>query len=249
MSSSQAPSSLPAATTTSSTCTTSPPHPSSVPYTNTLPLSLPSPSTPLPISPSPANSSLAQVQVRIEVSVLNFLKILNASNPAISDLPLRKYSNSRVNHGLLTELSRAFLSNSISTRSLMRPNSAKAFVRVWKVMEMCYQILLQEKRLTQRELFYKLLYDSPQLFPSQTHVNRTIQDLVALLQCSRYRSSSIKFWIFSLSKENDSTCNSRCRSKVGEIKVKDCRHLTLWPWTAILACIENVVRLSKAKAI
>ncbi|XP_017407238.1 meiotic recombination protein SPO11-2 isoform X1 [Vigna angularis] len=130
----------------------------------------------------------AQVRARIEVSVLNFLKILNASNPAISDLPLiqRKYSNSRVNHGLLTELSRVFLSNSISTRSLMRPNAAKAFVRVWKVMEMCYQILLQEKRVTQRELFYKLLCDSPHLFPSQTHVNRTIQDLVALLRCSRY---------------------------------------------------------------
>lgn len=131
---------------------------------------------------------LAQVRARIEVSVLNFLKILNASSPAISDLPLiqRKYSNSRVNHGLLTELSRVFLSNSVSTRSLMRPNAAKAFVRVWKVMEMCYQILLQEKRVTQRELFYKLLCDSPHLFPSQTHVNRTIQDLVALLRCSRF---------------------------------------------------------------
>jgi len=46
---------------------------------------------------------------------------------------------------------------------------------VWKVMEMCYQILLQETRVTQRELFYKLLCDSPHLFPSQTHVNRTIQ--------------------------------------------------------------------------
>ncbi|XP_027362146.1 meiotic recombination protein SPO11-2 isoform X1 [Abrus precatorius] len=130
----------------------------------------------------------AQVRARIEVSVLSFLKILNASNPAISDLPLiqRKLSNSRVNHGLLTELSCVFLSHSISTRSLMRRNATKAFVRVWKVMEMCYQILLQEKRVTQRELYYKLLCDSPQLFPSQTHVNRTIQDLVALLRCSRY---------------------------------------------------------------
>ncbi|KAL9328729.1 hypothetical protein ACSQ67_003732 [Phaseolus vulgaris] len=130
----------------------------------------------------------AQVRARIEVSVLNFLKILNASNPAISNLPLiqRKYSNSRVIHGLLTELSRVFLSNSISTRSLMRPIAAKAFVRVWKAMEICYQILLQEKRVTQRELFYKLLCLSPDLFPSQTHVNRTIQDLVALLRCSRF---------------------------------------------------------------
>ncbi|KAI5439997.1 hypothetical protein KIW84_025383 [Lathyrus oleraceus] len=137
-----------------------------------------------------------QVRARIEVSVLSFLKILNASNPAISDLPLiqRKLSNSRMNHGLLTELSYVFLSNSVSIRSLMRPNAGKAFVRVWKVMEMCYQILLKEKRVTQRELFYKLLCDSPHLFPSQKDVNRTIQgllicakiDLVALLRCSRY---------------------------------------------------------------
>lgn len=68
----------------------------------------------------------------------------------------------------------------------MKPNAAKAFVRVWKVMEMCYQILLQEKRVTQRELYYKLLCDSPHLFPSQTYVNRTIQDVVALLRCSRF---------------------------------------------------------------
>jgi len=32
-----------------------------------------------------------QVRARIEVSVLNFLKILNASNPAISDLPLVQF--------------------------------------------------------------------------------------------------------------------------------------------------------------
>ncbi|KAL1330680.1 hypothetical protein HN51_047939 [Arachis hypogaea] len=130
----------------------------------------------------------AQVRARIEVSVLNFLKNLNASNPAISDLPLiqRKFCNSRVNHSLMTDLSCVFLSHSVSSRSLMRPNAAKAFVRVWKVMELCYQILLQEKRVTQRELYYKLLCDSPHLFPSQIDVNRTIQDVVALLRCSRY---------------------------------------------------------------
>ncbi|THG10983.1 hypothetical protein TEA_024346 [Camellia sinensis var. sinensis] len=43
-----------------------------------------------------------------------------------------------------------------------------------------------EKRLTQRELFYKLLCDSPDYFTSQLQVNRTIQDVVALLRCSRY---------------------------------------------------------------
>ncbi|XP_030947180.1 meiotic recombination protein SPO11-2 isoform X3 [Quercus robur] len=47
-------------------------------------------------------------------------------------------------------------------------------------------ILVQEKRVTQRELFYKLLCDSPDYFTSQLQVNRTIQDVVALLRCSRF---------------------------------------------------------------
>ncbi|XP_027183324.1 meiotic recombination protein SPO11-2 [Coffea eugenioides] len=129
-----------------------------------------------------------EVRARIEVAVLNFIKVLNAPTPEISDLPLisRKSSNSRVSRGLLTDVSWIFLSQSFCKRSLMRENTAKSFVRVWMVMKMCYQILLQEKRVTQRELFYKLLCDSPDYFPSQLQVNGTIQDLVALLRCSRF---------------------------------------------------------------
>ncbi|KAL5747560.1 hypothetical protein ACOSP7_024567 [Xanthoceras sorbifolium] len=129
-----------------------------------------------------------EVRARIEVSVLNFLKTLTSPAPAISDFPLinRRSSNSRVSQGLLTDVSWIFLSHSFCTRSLMKANAAKAFVRVWKTMEMCFQILVQEKRVTQRELFYKLLCDSPEYFTSQLQVNRTIQDVVALLRCSRY---------------------------------------------------------------
>lgn len=68
----------------------------------------------------------------------------------------------------------------------MRENAAKAFVRVWKVMEICFQILTEEKRVTQRELFYKLLCHSPDYFSSQLQVNRSIQDVVSLLRCSRF---------------------------------------------------------------
>lgn len=67
----------------------------------------------------------------------------------------------------------------------MRENDAKAFVRVWKVMEMCYKILGEGKLVTQRELFYKLLSDSPKYFSCQRHVNQTIQDVVSLLRCTR----------------------------------------------------------------
>ncbi|XAR70250.1 DNA topoisomerase (ATP-hydrolyzing) [Bertholletia excelsa] len=126
-----------------------------------------------------------EARARIEVAVLNFLRILSSSTPAISDLSLisRRSSNSRVSRGLLTDISWIFLSYSFSKRSLTRANTAKAFIRVWKVMEMCYQVLVQQKRLTQRELFYKLLCDSPDYFTSQLQVNRTIQ---ALLRCSRH---------------------------------------------------------------
>ncbi|XP_065638401.1 meiotic recombination protein SPO11-2 [Quercus suber] len=113
-------------------------------------------------------------------------KHLNQTEIKFKLLINRKSSNRRVSQGLLTEVSWIFLSHSFCTRSLMRANAAKAFIRVWKVMEMCFQILVQEKRVTQRELFYKLLCDSPAYFTSQLQVNRTIQDVVALLRCSRF---------------------------------------------------------------
>ncbi|XP_011029358.1 PREDICTED: meiotic recombination protein SPO11-2 isoform X2 [Populus euphratica] len=128
----------------------------------------------------------SEVRARIEVAVLNFLKILTCTDPAISDLLLinRKSSNRRVSQGLLTDDDTwIFLSRSFCKRTLMRANAAKAFIRVWKVMEMCFKILSQEKRVTQRELFYKLLCVSPDCFSSPLQVNRTIQ---GLLRCSRY---------------------------------------------------------------
>ncbi|KAL5551991.1 hypothetical protein UlMin_002167 [Ulmus minor] len=130
----------------------------------------------------------SEVLPRIEVAVLNFLRILTSPAPAISDLSLvaRNSSNGRVSEGIFTEVSWIFLSRSSCTRSLMRANAAKAFVRVWKVMEMCYKILAEGKRVTQRELYYKLICDSPDYFSSQLEANRTIQDVVALLRCSRY---------------------------------------------------------------
>ncbi|PIN07896.1 Catalytic subunit of the meiotic double strand break transesterase [Handroanthus impetiginosus] len=130
----------------------------------------------------------SEVRARIEVAILNFLKNLNSTTPSVSDLQVisRKMSNSRVSRGLLTETSRIFLSHSFCTKSLMNENTTNSFIRVWKVMEMCYQILIQEKKVTQRELFYKLLCNSPQYFTSRSQVNRSIQDLVALLRCSRY---------------------------------------------------------------
>ncbi|KAF6157598.1 hypothetical protein GIB67_037171 [Kingdonia uniflora] len=130
----------------------------------------------------------SQVRARIEVAVLNFLKILSSPTPSITDLSLitRRSSNSQVSRGLLTDVSSIFLSYSYCTRSLSKANATKAFIRVWKVMEMCLQLLVQGKMVTQRELFYKLLCTSSDYFTSQLQVNRTIQDVVALLRCSRH---------------------------------------------------------------
>ncbi|KAJ3692591.1 hypothetical protein LUZ60_011686 [Juncus effusus] len=131
--------------------------------------------------------SPSQVCARMEVAVLNFLKALSSPNPAISSLPLisRRSENCGVRTGLLSDVASVFLSHSFFTRSLMRANDAKAFVRVWKVMQMCYAILKEGKLVTQRELFYKLLSDSPDYFSSQSQVNSTIQDLVTMLKCTR----------------------------------------------------------------
>ncbi|KAK8964190.1 Meiotic recombination protein SPO11-2 [Platanthera guangdongensis] len=129
----------------------------------------------------------SQVRARIEVTVLKFLKALFAPTPAISHLPLvcRKSSNSRLRSGLLSDVSSVFLLHSLCTRSFLRAGDAKPFIRVWKVMELCVQILSKGKLVTQRELFYKLLSDSPNYFSSQREVNRAVQDVVALLRCTR----------------------------------------------------------------
>ncbi|XP_062194844.1 meiotic recombination protein SPO11-2 isoform X1 [Phragmites australis] len=130
----------------------------------------------------------AEVRARIEVAVLNFLAALaSPSSPAISVLPLisRSSANCSLRSGLLSDVSSVYLSYAFCKRSLMRQNDAKAFVRVWKVMEMCYKILGEGKMVNQRELFYKLLSDSPKYFSCMRHVNRTIQDVVSLLRCTR----------------------------------------------------------------
>ncbi|RYR73159.1 hypothetical protein Ahy_A02g007489 isoform C [Arachis hypogaea] len=155
----------------------------------------------------------AQVRARIEVSVLNFLKNLNASNPAISDLPLiqRKFCNSRVNHSLMTDLSCVFLSHSVSSRSLMRPNAAKAFVRGDGVVlsdiasgKACHAegaILQASVRFATSVSFSdRCQQDNPRFYHSHfalsfrslgvLNANEIIDlhaiDVVALLRCSRY---------------------------------------------------------------
>ncbi|XP_078440653.1 sporulation 11-2 isoform X2 [Wolffia australiana] len=130
----------------------------------------------------------SEVRTRIEVSVLTFLSFLSAASPVVPYLSLvkRQRCNAGLRQGLLSDVSSLFLSTSFCRRSLMRAKETKAFVRVWKVMELCLQILEKGKCVTQRELFYRLLSDSPDFFASQSQVNKTIQEIVALLHCTRH---------------------------------------------------------------
>ncbi|XP_039124499.1 meiotic recombination protein SPO11-2 [Dioscorea cayenensis subsp. rotundata] len=131
--------------------------------------------------------SPSEVRARIEIAVLNFLKSISSPDPFIPDLPLicRDGKNAGIRRSLLTDVSSVYVSHSFITRSLRGPGDAKAFIRVWMVMELCFRILGDGKVVTQRELFYKLLSDWPDYFSSQSLVNATVQDVVALLRCSR----------------------------------------------------------------
>ncbi|CAA7393124.1 unnamed protein product [Spirodela intermedia] len=129
----------------------------------------------------------SEVRARMEVSVLNFLEFLTSPSPAVPHLSLikRRLDNTGLRQGLVNDVSSIFLSHSFCKRSLMRTKEAKAFIRVWKAMELCFQVLERGKQVTQRELFYRLLCESPDYFTSQAQVNMAVQDLVALLHCTR----------------------------------------------------------------
>ncbi|XP_031495683.1 meiotic recombination protein SPO11-2 [Nymphaea colorata] len=186
-----------------------------------------------------------EVLARMEVAILNFLKMLTAPTPAVSDLAVisRTSKNTRFRNGFLSEVSSIFLSHSFCTKSLSRVRDAQSFVRVWKVIELCYQIISKDKRVTQRELFYKLLCDSPDYFSSQSQVNRSIQDVVALLRCTRQSLGII--------------ASSR-GTVVGRLLIKgqnhddvDCSQLgpTGHPITGDLHLLENLMFQSDARYI
>ncbi|KAL5725543.1 hypothetical protein ACHQM5_008678 [Ranunculus cassubicifolius] len=130
-----------------------------------------------------------QVLARIEVSVLNFLKTLTSpTNPSLTNLPLinRTHQNTKLTRDFFTQNPNSlFLSHISSKSSLTRSNGSHSFIRIWKVMEICYQIVLKGKLVTQRELYYKLISTSPEYFNSQVQVNKTVQDVISLLKCSR----------------------------------------------------------------
>ncbi|KAJ7553112.1 hypothetical protein O6H91_06G084500 [Diphasiastrum complanatum] len=129
-----------------------------------------------------------EVRARIEVLAKHFLESLNSPNPSISILSLvcRTTESTQFQEGFSTG-SFTYLSRAAQQKkSFTQLNGMRSFVKVWKLMQIVYELLQLGKKATQRELYYRLLADSPDYFRSQQQVNDTIQDLVALLKCSRY---------------------------------------------------------------
>eukprot|EP00741_Cyanophora_paradoxa_P007465 tig00000128_g7220.t1 len=62
------------------------------------------------------------------------------------------------------------------------PSNAAHYVKYWKVLDAIVRLLRSGKKAAQRDLYY-MLVDS---FRSQTEINEIVQDLAAMLRCSRH---------------------------------------------------------------
>ncbi|XP_024523836.1 meiotic recombination protein SPO11-2 [Selaginella moellendorffii] len=120
-----------------------------------------------------------EVRARIEVVVRRFLATLISHRPRIMPLSMvrRNCSNVLMQRGLL-QGDNIFLSHLDSTLSFTKSGSMKRYFRVWKMLELCYQLLTLGKKATQREIFYRLLCDASEYFQCQEQVNKTIQGIV-----------------------------------------------------------------------
>ncbi|EFJ14051.1 hypothetical protein SELMODRAFT_423971 [Selaginella moellendorffii] len=98
----------------------------------------------------------------------------------------RNCSNVLMQRGLL-QGDNIFLSHLDSTLSFTKSGSMKRYFRVWKMLELCYQLLTLGKKATQREIFYRLLCDASEYFQCQEQKAKTMHaDVVGILKCSRY---------------------------------------------------------------
>nr|XP_024396453.1 meiotic recombination protein SPO11-2-like isoform X2 [Physcomitrium patens] len=111
-----------------------------------------------------------------------FLKSLMVEND-VAIKPLSLISRSERNAGADEE--GVYLMDATYEKDFTVRNSGKSFFLVWKVMQICYQLLGIGKQATQREIFYNILSTSSSYITSQNQVNSAIQDAVAVLLCTR----------------------------------------------------------------
>ncbi|MCO5611540.1 hypothetical protein L7F22_065793 [Adiantum nelumboides] len=128
-----------------------------------------------------------EVRARIQSLMILSLQSIAAARPSILDLSLlcRSAENCYAKAAFFGADEPLILSHVTFNRPFAQKQFTKAFLRVWMVLRICYQLLEDGKQATQRELFYRLLSEAPNYFKSQQHVNNAIQDVVAVLKCSR----------------------------------------------------------------
>ncbi|KAH7428336.1 hypothetical protein KP509_10G088000 [Ceratopteris richardii] len=129
-----------------------------------------------------------EVVIRIQSLVILFLQSITAERPSIMGLSMicRSKENSHGTRSFFGEDEPLFLSHLTYSRPFSNKKFTKAFVRVWMVLRISYKLLEEGKHATQRELFYRLLSEAPNYFRCQKQVNDAIQDVVAVVKCSRY---------------------------------------------------------------
>ena len=64
------------------------------------------------------------------------------------------------------------------------------------VLRVCYELLQEAKQATQREIFYRLLSESPNYFQSQRQVNDSIQGfLLFILSIHTHCEDNTRFYL------------------------------------------------------
>lgn len=124
----------------------------------------------------------SKVCSRIECLVKIFLRsLMTKKDVAIKPLSLvsRTECNSAVDENGI------YLMDAIIEKDFNTRGSGNGYFRVWKVIEICYQLIGTGKQATQREIFYKILSNQNIYATGQSQVNNAIQDVVAALLCTR----------------------------------------------------------------
>eukprot|EP00850_Spirogloea_muscicola_P025675 SM003885S14613 [mRNA] locus=s3885:12:1001:- [translate_table: standard] len=120
-----------------------------------------------------------EVCKRMEATVMSFLEHLDhAHHPILPSLrllcrwPHRASGNSRHDHS-------SGLVQKGTCPGALPAHRIKAYVRAWKVLEICHQLLSDGRKASQREIYYRLVADIPRLIDSQRDSNQAISGVHA----------------------------------------------------------------------
>eukprot|EP00898_Chlorokybus_atmophyticus_P006066 jgi/Chlat1/6460/Chrsp45S00467 len=118
---------------------------------------------------------------RIEKLIISLLEGLWQPEPSFvtMDMIRRCTTNTEVYNGALG------LNKDGIVRRGMTMRAAQAYARVWKILHICYGLLVHGQKATRRDIYYRLLGDQSKIFANEKQVYSAISDAAALLQCPR----------------------------------------------------------------